>query len=137
LIIFLDANVILDFLDSLRPRHTIAKNLFLVIQKQDIKIMISEDMLTNIFYIYKDKVKALQFFQIIQYKWIISSFGNNVINQALNLSIQYNLDLEDILQCLCAKNNNCDVFITSDTNFHNCGIKIQTPQDFINENSNS
>jgi predicted nucleic acid-binding protein len=137
LIIFLDANVILDFLDSLRPRHTIAKNLFLVIQKQDIKIMISEDMLTNIFYIYKDKVKALQFFQIIQYKWIISSFGNNVIHQALDLSIQYNLDLEDALQCLCAKNNNCDIFITNDIAFHNCGITIQTPQDFINEHSNS
>jgi predicted nucleic acid-binding protein len=135
--VFLDANIILDFLNSSRKQHLLSKELIYYIYNVDSTIVISEDILTNIFYIEKDKIKVLNFFKQIQHKWTISPFGKSVISQSLNLSLSKNLDLEDVLQCLCAKNNNCDIFITNDTTFHNCGIKIQTPQQFINEHSNS
>jgi predicted nucleic acid-binding protein len=41
------------------------------------------------------------------------------------------LDLEDILQCLCAKENGCDVLITNDKKFYDCDIKIMTIKEFL------
>jgi len=41
--------------------------------------------------------------------------------------------LEDTLQCLCAKENDCDMLITSDKHFYNCGMKIQTASEFLND----
>jgi predicted nucleic acid-binding protein len=135
--IFLDINVVLDLINPSRERHNTSIKLLNLLIRRKYQIVISEDCISTVFYISNNKSKVLKFFLKIQHNWIISKFGSIVINDALNLSLAKNLDLEDILQCLCAKNNNCDVFITSDTNFHNCGIKIQTPQDFINEHSNS
>jgi len=131
--IFLDANIILDFLDTDRARHNIANQLFKSINFNQYKILISEDMLTNIFYIAQDKKQALSFFKTIQYKWSIAYFGNEVIKNAIDLSLAHSLDLEDVLQCLCAKENNCDVLITNDKKFYDCGIKIQTANEFLND----
>lgn len=134
--IFLDANIILDFLNSSRKQHILSKELISCIYNLGLQIVISEDILTNVFYIEKDKIKTLNFFKKVQQNWIISPFGNTVISDALNLSLTKNLDLEDALQCLCAKNNNCEILITNDTSFYNCGLKIQTPSEFINEHRN-
>jgi predicted nucleic acid-binding protein len=135
--IFLDINVVLDLINPSRERHNTSIKLLNLLIRRKYQIVISEDCISTVFYISNNKSKVLKFFLKIQHNWIISKFGSIVINDALNLSLAKNLDLEDILQCLCAKNNNCDIFITNDTTFHNCGINIQTPQQFINEHSNS
>jgi predicted nucleic acid-binding protein len=135
--IFLDINVVLDLINPSRERHNTSIKLLNLLIRKKYQIVISEDCISTVFYISNNKSKVLKFFLKIQHNWIISKFGSIVINDALNLSLAKNLDLEDILQCLCAKNNNCDIFITNDTTFHNCGINIQTPQQFINEHSNS
>jgi len=131
--IFLDTNIILDFLDTDRARHNIANQLFKSINFNQHKILISEDILTNIFYIAQDKKQTLNFFKTIQYKWSVAHFGNKAIKNALDLSLSHSLDLEDVLQCLCAKENNCDVLITNDKKFYDCGIKIQTASEFLND----
>ena len=96
-------------------------------------IVMSEDMLSTIFYIHKDKRKTLEFFKIIHKRWTISAFGKDVIKNAIDLSLEENLDLEDVLQCLCAKANGCDVFITNDKKFHNCGIKVVSTEEFLEQ----
>jgi predicted nucleic acid-binding protein len=131
--IFIDANIILDFLDTNRVKHNIASQLFKSINFNHYELFISEDMLTNIFYISEDKKQTLRFFKTIQYKWKITHFGDKVIKGAIDLSLEKNLDLEDVLQCLCAKKNNCDVLITSDKYFYDCGVKIQTASEFLND----
>ena len=40
-----------------------------------------------------------------------------VIKSGIELAIEKNIDLEDILQCLCAKENGCGYLITNDKNF--------------------
>ncbi len=129
--VFLDTNIVLDILDSSRPNSDSIKALFqkLIINKYT--IVISEDMLSTIFYIQKDKRKTLEFFKIIYKRWIISSFGKDVIKNAIDLSFENSLDLEDILQCLCAKENGCDILITNDKKFYDCGIKILTIEEFL------
>jgi predicted nucleic acid-binding protein len=134
--IFLDINVILDIINPDRPQNKLALKMLkdLIINKYE--IVISEDCLTTIFYIEQNKNKVLEFFLKVQKTWTISPFNKQVIDKALSLSLNKNLDLEDVLQCLCAKNNNCDYIITSDKNFYNCGISAKTISEFLDLNKN-
>ncbi|MBC8494448.1 MAG: PIN domain-containing protein [Candidatus Thioglobus sp.] len=130
--IFLDTNIVLDFLNADRVKHKISVRLIETLVSNNYQIIISEDMLSTIFYLSKNKQQTLSNLNVIQQEWYISVFGEEVIKNAIDLSITNNLDLEDTLQCLCAKQNNCDALITSDKYFYDCGIKIQTADEFLN-----
>lgn len=129
--IFLDINIIVDFLDSNRKNHDISKLLIKMSIENDIDIVISEDMLSTIYYIVKDKEKVLDFFEYIHDRWIISSFGPKIIKEAIKISKKEKMDLEDTLQCLCAKENECKVIITSDKKFCYCGVNILDAEVFL------
>ena len=119
--LFLDINIVLDILIESRAEHKRAIEILDDIL--DFNIFISEDMLTTIYYISKDKAKTLKFLEVIQDEWNIVPFGEDVIREAVKYSQSNSSDLEDTLQCFCAKKYNC-IFLTSDKKFINCGIKI-------------
>ena len=129
--LFLDVNVVIDFLDSSRTQHSQAVELVKYSTINSYEVFISEDMLTTIYYILKDKQATLKFFKTIIKRWNITSFGVDVINSGIDISLKNGLDLEDILQCLCAKKNGCDIFITNDKQFYNCGLSIYTITQFL------
>ena len=129
--IFVDTNIVLDILDSSRKGNAVALKLVKSIIINKIKIVISEDMLTTIFYINSDKRRVLEFFEIINKRWIVLPFGKSLINKAIDISLKKNQDLEDTLQCLCAKENKCIALITNDKNFPDCGIEVYTPEEFL------
>ena len=76
---------------------------------------------------------VLEFFKFMQSRWQIVPFGKDVIKNAINLSLEKNLDLEDTLQCLCAKENGCDILITNNNKFYDCGVSIYTTEEFLKE----
>ena len=121
--VYLDINIVIDLLDTKRTNSQSAKALLKHLTHNNIKIVISEDMLSTIFYIVKNKQAVLEFFQVIQKRWLIVSFGQDVIRDAVKLSLEKNLDFEDVVQCLCAKENGCIALITGDSAFYDCGIK--------------
>ena len=131
--VYLDTNIIIDFLNPIRQGYASSRKLMQNLVDNKYEIIISEDMLSTVFYINNEKKTTLNFFNTIQNNWVISPFGKDVVESSINLSIKNNLDFEDVLQCLCAKKNNCDVLITSDKYFYDCGIKIQTANEFIND----
>ncbi len=129
--VFLDTNIIVDLLETSRPNHAKALQLIDKIILADVNIFISEDMLSTIYYIIKNKNNTCSAFQEILAQWQIATFGANVIKRALKMCINNpNLDLEDTLQCLCAKQNQCDLLISNDKNFIDCGIKIVNYEQF-------
>ena len=78
--VFLDANIILDFLNKKRLNHKLAYQLLYYLEINDYSIVISEDMITNIFYIEKNKKSVLNFLNdIILNRWTIAPFGTEVI----------------------------------------------------------
>ncbi len=121
--IFLDTNIIIDFLDEERESHQLAVNLFQYLIEEEREIYISEDMLSIIYFIIKDKHRVLNFLEDIVDEWNIVSFGKDVVKEAIKLSKKSEKDFEDILQCLIAKKFNC-VLITNDKDFVDCGISI-------------
>ena len=129
--VFLDTNVVIDILNSQRLNHLNAKKLLEYLIINDIEIVISEDMLSTIFYIVKDRKQTLNFFNVILEDWDVVSFGKDITKEAIALSLENSLDLEDTLQCLCAKENGCYALITHDNKFYNCGIEILTTTEFL------
>jgi predicted nucleic acid-binding protein len=130
--VFLDTNVVLDMLDNSRPNGDGIGELSKRLIIYEYVVVISEDMLSTIFYVHKDKRKTLEFLKVISKRWIISTFGKDVIKKAIDLSFENNLDLEDVLQYLCAKENGCDILITNDKKFYDCDIKRVTVKEFLN-----
>ncbi len=129
--VYFDANIVLDIINADRKGHKIAKKLWKNLTIAKYLIIISEDILTNVFYISKNKSEVLKFFKFVQDKWQIAPFGKDVINNAIDLSLEKNLDLEDMLQCLCAKENGCEMLITHDKKFYDCGLSLYTIEEFL------
>ena len=129
--IFLDTNIILDFLDDKRPHHSDALELIAFLSVHDWQIIISEDMISTIFYIRKNPQKVLLFYQHILSHWRVVPYGLSLMQEAVARSLEDDLDLEDTLQCLCAKKENCTIIVTEDKNFVDCGIKIVNYKRFL------
>ena len=131
--VFFDANILLDIVIAERKGNQYAKILWKYLVLNNIEIVISEDILTNVFYISKNKKNTLIFFELIQNRWKIIPFGGKVIGNSISLSLEKNLDLEDVLQCLCAKENGCQVLITNDQKFYDCDIKVLSAEAFLDK----
>jgi len=131
--VYLDANIILDFLSSDRSHHQEARVLIGLLTQKEYEIVISEDILTTVYYVAKNKTYVVSFFQSIQTKWEIVSFGNDVITEALHRIRDAGYDLEDMLQCLCAKKEGCAMVVTGDQTFVDCGIKVMDYETCLNE----
>ena len=128
--VFIDTNIVLDLLIEDRKNHDKAKKLFSYLILNDYEIAISEDMLSTIFYVAKNKNKTLKFFQEIQDEWIIFTYGKDILRNSFAFALENSADLEDTLQCFCAKENDCQQLIISDKKFVLCGINIATYDDF-------
>jgi len=122
--IYFDTNIVLDMIDPSRHNHGKSIKLLKKLGLQEYQMYISEDMLSTIYYISKDKTSTLEFFEnIIYIDWSILAFGTTIIKNATQKALQKKLDLEDLLQCLCAKENGCQLLITNDKKFYDCDIK--------------
>ncbi len=129
--VFVDTNIVVDIIDSERKGHFYGIKLIEILIKNGINIAISEDMFTTIYYVVKNKEKVLKFLDYITEKWKIYNYGDILVKKAIKISLQKGVDFEDVLQCLCAKENGCEVLITNDKKFYNCGIKIMTSREFV------
>ena len=129
--IFLDINIVIDFLEQSRPQHHKAVELIEYLTVRNYDICISEDMLTTIYYVSKEKQTVLKFLKTVTKRWKIFHFGQETISKAIAMSLEKGLDLEDLLQCLCAQENRCIAMVTHDKTFYDCGMAMTTAEEFL------
>lgn len=130
--IFLDTNIVADMIDSSRKNYKLTLEFLKNSIINDYQLCISEDMISTLYYISKDKNATLNFIKnIILKDWDVLTFENNIIELSIDLSLEKNIDLEDLLQCLCAKHNQCNYLLTNDKKFYDCGIKKMTLEEWI------
>jgi predicted nucleic acid-binding protein len=131
-IVYLDTNIVLDFLDNKRVGFETAQKVLEIIYRSGYTIAISEDMLSTIYYISKEKKRTLEFFEFIfESEWRVVGFGIETIQEVISFSKERNLDFEDVLQCLVAKREKAKYLITNDKKFVNCGVDILTGEEFL------
>lgn len=133
--IFLDANIIIDFLDDTRKGFLNAQKILAFCVQNDISIGISEDIMTTVFYICKKNIpreKIFSFFSKFESFGNVEHFGSAVRKNSLEYCLKNNTaDLEDVLQSFCAQENKYDAIITNDKNFPSDILQIYTAPQFL------
>ena len=111
--IFLDINIVVDFVDSLRPEHEAAKDLFNLIDSGKVQAYFSESVINTSAYLVR-KVIPIGLFKelIINLLELIKVLpcNNLIIEQAYHLAKN---DLEDAVLYQIAFANKMDFFITN------------------------
>lgn len=130
--VFLDTNIVADIMDGTRAHHKDAMRLLKKLISDNCIVCISEDMISTLYYIAKDKTFALEFFKnVVLIDWEVLIFGRDILMDGIQISLDNGVDMEDALQCLCAKYNGCNIFITNDKKFFDCDIEILTVERFL------
>lgn len=132
--VFLDANIFIDANDKNRAAYT--QSLLILehlVTKQKI-IYTSCDLVTTIYYILSkvNKNHALDNIENINKICKIIDFSNKEIGLTCKLMREDKnyKDLEDTLQVVLAKKENCDLIISNDKRFYSKNIKLMTSQEF-------
>lgn len=130
--VFLDTNVVVDFLGKREPFFQDAANIFEMWKKEKIQLSLSVLTIVNCAYIlHKAYSKETMTDKI---RWLCNSFEVTPIDVstiigAVNMGGQ---DFEDSVQCLSASYFHPDVIVSRDIKgFSNAEIPIMTPAEFI------
>lgn len=128
--ILIDTNIFLDlilkrdgFEEALVILNSCNENIFTG--------FVADITLLNIDYIAFKQVKDVkEFLKVVNETFKVVGADNEIFKLALNLD---NNDLEDSVQYICAKKNECKVIVTNDKTFYTGNIKVLNSRDFINE----
>lgn len=128
---YLDANIVLDILDANRRYHDETVKVLNLLLSREYELVISEGICTTIYYVLKDKKIALDFLSMVAEQWQIVSIGIELIREGIEACrADPALDLEDVLQALAAKASGCDLILTNDAGFYQCGLATKSVVDF-------
>ena len=129
--VFLDANILIDIFDNSRPSHNDSSKLFtyLLDNISDYELFTSCDLLTTIYYVLNRKLDndiILDKIEILNNLISVIEFGNQDIKEAIKLMRDDKnfKDLEDTIQFITAKKENCDYIISNDKGFYSDKIKL-------------
>ena len=119
--VFFDANIILDMIDSDRGNIESVRKLVCNALMKDIALYTSCDILSNVYYAGRKKLKKnilveemlriLEIFDIVAIDKALAKTA--LLENKTNLP----LDFEDLLQSQCAMVSECDLIVTNDKKF--------------------
>lgn len=124
--IFLDANIILDLIDSDRNGVDRTKRFIADgIMRGDIYCT-SCDIFTTVYYVASKKLSSLQVIGELE-KFLVFleviAIDIEILKEAMT-TVSGNDDFEDVLQYVCAKNGECSVIVTNDRGFYRGEIEL-------------
>ncbi len=136
--IFLDANILLDIFSSNRLQHINSmKSYEYILSQGDIQLYTSCDIITTLYYVgvKTDKDLILDKIDSINKILKVIEFSNKEIAQTCSLmkTEKSYKDLEDTIQYILAKKENCNLIISNDENFYASDIKVISSKEFCKE----
>ncbi|MBD3841634.1 MAG: type II toxin-antitoxin system VapC family toxin [Campylobacterales bacterium] len=134
--VFLDANIILDAFDPNRPHSKYSREAYFYILSSH-QVFTSCDLITTIYYVHSkiDKVQALTKIAQVNKTLKVIEFSNKEVEQTCQLMIDDKdyKDLEDTIQYIMAKKENCDLILSNDKNFVSKDIKLLSSEEFCKQ----
>lgn len=133
--IFLDANILLDIFSSNRSQHIYSvKSYEYILNQGDIQLFTSCDIITTLYYVGVkiDKNLILDSIEGINKILKVIEFSNKEVAQTCVLMKQdknYH-DLEDTIQYILAKKEDCELIISNDENFYAEDIEVLSSKMF-------
>ncbi|MDD4854862.1 MAG: PIN domain-containing protein [Sulfuricurvum sp.] len=132
--LFLDANILVDFVDDLRPSHIQSKKIIIDAIQRNTHLFTSCDIITTVYYLSAktNKKRALNEIAKINRFCKIIDFSNSEVEQTCDLMAQNSdfKDLEDTIQYILAKKVSCDCIISNDKNFLSPDILLLNSEQF-------
>jgi predicted nucleic acid-binding protein len=130
--VFLDTNIILDFLGERANFYEPAARILTLADKKKIKIYTSPSSISNTYYIlskYENTKAALEKIRLFRLLCFISIMDEEVIDKAINSSFK---DFEDAMQYFSALATNCEVIITrNEKDFKNALIPVMNAESYL------
>lgn len=133
--VFLDTNVILDFITKREPHTIHAKPIFELANNNELMIYTSAVSLSNSFYILessykKDRTEIKKVFKKLLQILHITDLSEENVHEAINSDFE---DFEDALQNYSATNiSDISIIITRDkSDFINSQLVVVTPKEFL------
>ena len=131
--IFLDTNVLLDFVQDGRPNNEIVKLLLELMNKKHQEAYVTTQSILDLVYVGSkiDYAKTMVFVNFMLKRYNVSHIDSFCIREALKAG---HPDFEDSAQIACAEEEECDVFLTSDNGILGRGIDsmlVMTPEQFV------
>lgn len=131
--VFLDTNVIIDFLANRKPFSLEAAQLFNYSFKKNISIYVAAVSYNNIYYILRQSCSHLQSIKILNelQEWTeVVDVSKEVIRKSLKSGFK---DFEDAIQYNCAKAiGNIDCIVTRNTkDFKASSLPVLTPKEAL------
>jgi predicted nucleic acid-binding protein len=130
--VFLDTNIILDFLGERANFYEPAARILTLADKKKIKIYTSPSSISNTYYIlskYENTKAALEKIRLFRLLCSISIMDEEVIDKAINSSFK---DFEDAMQYFSALATNCEVIITrNEKDFKNALIPVMNAESYL------
>lgn len=130
--VFLDTNIILDFLGERANFYKPAARILTLADKKKIKIYTSPSSISNTYYIlskYENTKAALEKIRLFRLLCFISIMDEEVIDKAINANFK---DFEDAMQYFSALATNCEVIITrNEKDFKNALIPVMNAESYL------
>ena len=138
--VFLDANILIDIVDSSRPNSLKSSELFtcLIEQMEEYELYTSCDLMTTVYYILTKQIKkdeVLQQLKVLNQIITVVEFGNAEIDEAIYL-MEKNVnfkDFEDTIQFIMARKAFCDYIVTNDKKFFSHELVLLSSQKALEE----
>jgi predicted nucleic acid-binding protein len=130
--VFIDTDVVLDFLTNRDPHAINSMKLFDLAGKGQIKIFISSLSINNIYYLIRrleSHEKALQSIRSLMLLATVLPVGKSTIEKSLASGFK---DFEDGVQNFCAEEAALSILITRNVkDYSKSRLSIQTPGEFL------
>ena len=135
--VFIDTNVLLDWISNERPQNHMAEKVFAAANEGLFQAFISSQSIIDV--CYSARKNGVQFARFKQFLQSLRVYVKILAIDEIDLSWaieHYTGDFEDDAQWACAYNNVCDYFITRDKqllafNTSSCPMKVISPVAFV------
>lgn len=130
--IFLDTNIVLDFLGERAKFYDSVAKVLTLADKKMIKVFTSPTSIGNTFYVlakYENAKVALEKIRKFKLLCSISVMDEEVVEKAINSDFK---DFEDAMQYYSAISANCDLIITrNEKDFKNSMIPVMNAESYL------
>ena len=131
MVLFVDTNVILDFILNREPFFSEAKSFLLLCAKNE--AVLAPHTVTNVFFItrkdFSQQERKAKLLEVLACMDVVPTGKPQIIKALKNEAIG---DFEDALQLECARDINADFIVTRDPrHFSGSEIKTMTPKEFL------
>lgn len=130
--IFLDTNIILDFLGEREGFYEASAKIMTLADKNKIQVYTSPSSISNVFYVltrYENSKIALEKIRKFKLLCSMSVMDDEVVEKAINSNFK---DFEDAMQYFSALASNCNIIITrNEKDFKNAMIPVMNAESYL------